>query len=88
MDVITLLVGIGIGYYFTKTRIDEVKDYHKNRIEDYKDAFSKGYETRNGIEPFTEEKRENQVVSSDFEPHTEEVEEEFEPVRRAERWDD
>lgn len=54
-----LVVGLGFAgilFVLMKERINDAVKYNDARIEDYKDAFSKGYESVNHHAPFVEQK--------------------------------
>lgn len=71
--------------YIHNERLEDTKEFSKQRVEDYKDAFSKGYQTNNGIVPYHEEIVQNEVFDSEEDEY---LEEEPEQLRKPERWDD
>lgn len=75
--------GVALTYELMSKRIEDYKLFSEIRIDDYKDAFSKGYETKNGIAPFTEETTQNEPVSTYFDES-----EEAQGIYKPERWDD
>lgn len=84
MSVIYVLLGLAIGYYINQKQINEVKENHRERIYEYKEAFSKGFQTKNGYEPYPKEEKPDSVVHDAYE----EKEEPLFETYRPERWDD
>ena len=75
----------GIGLLVGATAIYVTSYFEKKKlIENYKEGFMNGYETQNGLKPFTEQKQELQVVQNDI---YNDYEHEEEVSTKPERWD-